>query len=191
MKNSRLSDIIKGATEVNMRYSATLLNLSKDYLKAFSEALSEDRQTVDKPEGEPQPPQEQPKSAPEKEATAARSLLLLAGRKGEKANAAFAVNNTSQMSGSVNLEVVGDFPGCKVVTDPEVLSLKNGEGCIIRILADIGARTPVDTDHPGSVVIPELGITIADFVIRRLPDLVAKKKTVRRKKAAAKPRAKS
>ena len=74
------------------------------------------------------------------------------------------------MLDSVSLKLKGDFADSHVTTDPVVLSLKNGEACIIRIIADIGTKMPVDVDYNGSVVIPQLGISIADFVIRRLPD---------------------
>jgi hypothetical protein len=184
MSNLRLGDIIKSATEVNLRYSASALNLSKDYLKAFARAVTN--------ESPPEGPDDQeeaaagPEPGPRPSSETRRAPLIVAGRTGDTANAAFAVNNTSQMSGTVTLQAVGDFAGTKVTVDPETLTLKNGEGAIIRILAAIGKQTPVDVDHPGIVVIPELGLQIAEFMVRRLPDPPAKKKPASRRPARKK-----
>jgi hypothetical protein len=183
MANLRLGDIIKSATEVNLRYSASALNLSKDYLKAFARAVTNE----DTPE---QPEDREPEAGPEPgsgtKSESRRPPLIVAGRRGDVANAAFAVNNTSQMSGTVTLQAVGDFADTKVSVDPETLTLKNGEGAIIRVLASIGNKTPVDVDHPGMVVIPELGLQVAEFVVRRLADPPAKKKPASRRPASKK-----
>lgn len=159
MSENRLSDIIKNATAVNLRYSADLLNLSKDYFKAFTEALiqkDDDKVATDAP----QDSKPEPKRIP----------LVVAGAKGETAHAAFAVTNTSNMEGTVTMKVRGEFAGAKVRVEPERLSLKNGEGAIIRILATIGDQVPVNEKHPGVVVVPELGMQVAEFVVCRLPD---------------------
>jgi hypothetical protein len=172
MANNKLSDIIKSAAEVNLRYSANLLNLSKDYVKAFSKAVTNEMSS-DEDDNAPEPRPTQP-------------LLIVAGRKGETANAAFAINNTSQMSGSVTLSINGDFADSKVTVEPDTLSLKNGEGAIIRILATIGSKTSVDQDYQGAVRINELGIQLAEFIVRRLPDIKAPKKASPRRPRTAK-----
>ena len=177
MANNKLSDIIKGATEVNLRFSADLLNLSKDYVKAFSEAVTSEIARDVAAEDD---------SAPEKQPRPAQPLLIVAGRKGETANAAFAVNNTSQMSGSVTLGLNGDFADSEVTVEPDRLSLKNGEGASIRIRAKIGGKTSVEQDYRGTVVINELGIQLAEFIVRRLPDIKAAKKTTSQRRTVKK-----
>ncbi len=174
MSNQRLSDIIKSATEVNLRYSANLLNLSKDYIKSFTQSLAnEEAREVDEKATAPK--------------TGAKTVpLIIAGRMGETANAAFVVNNTSNMGGSVSLQVSGDFADSLVTVEPEILSLKNGEGAIIRILVTIGKQMLDGVDHHGTVLIPELGITIAEFVIHKLPDSPPKKKTTRKRSPSEK-----
>lgn len=181
MNDQKISDIIKGAAEINLRYSASLLNLSKEYLSEFTKVVRDREENTEADDSEVKTATGTEKNTVPAQSTQNPGLLLLAGRKGEIANAAFAVNNTSQMSGSVSLQLKGDFANCHVTTEPENLTLKNGEGCIIRIIAKIGSKMPVDADHTGSVVIPELGLTIADFIIRRLPDLAPRKKTARKK----------
>lgn len=187
MTNLRLGDIIKSATEVNLRYSASALNLSKDYLKAFARAVTNE-DTPEQPDNkEPEAgPEPGPEPGPGTKSESRRPPLIVAGRRGDVANAAFAVNNTSQMSGTVTLQAVGDFADTKVSVDPETLTLKNGEGAIIRVLASIGNKTPVDVDHPGMVVIPELGLQVAEFVVRRLADPPAKKKPTPRRSTGKK-----
>lgn len=176
--SDRFSDILKNATEINLRYSASLLNLSKDYIKAFSGAITQKEASDGDDSGDQD--DDQAKTKTETKTETKRIPLIVAGRKGEKTNAAFAVNNTSQMEGTVTLRAVGEFADSNIKIEPETLSLKNGEGAIIRILATIGKKLSVEEDYRGTVVIPELGLQVAEFVVRRLPDLPSKKKTARR-----------
>ena len=99
MKGNFISDIIKNTTEVNLRYSATLLNLSKDYIKSFNEALTSKGSYQN---------EESDKSSTDSSDTK-QIPLIVAGHKGERANASFAVNNTSQMDGTVTLQYLIDY----------------------------------------------------------------------------------
>lgn len=175
MPNKKFGDLIKSAAEVNLRFSADMLNLSKDYVKAFSQAVTSNVGSVDEDDNVPETRTES-ETEPKNDPRAAQSLLIVAGRKGESANAAFAVNNTSQMSGTVTLGIKGEFSNSVVTVEPDTLTLKNGEGCIIRILAKIGNKMPVDEDFRGTVIINELGMQLSEFIVRRLPDLPATKK---------------
>lgn len=183
MNQQKISELIKGALKVNLSYSATLLNLSKDYLREMSEAVISQQQSAT-PNARKQfdgDRDTQTPSSPKKPASDHRIPLILAGRTGETANAAMAITNTSGQSGAVTLIIRGNFPGMQVQMDPELLSMEVGEASIIRVLAAISGDVPVDTDYPGEVFIQELNLKVADFVIRRLPD--AKKKRSAPKKA--------
>ncbi len=176
-EKNRLSDMARGATEVNLRFTASLLNLSRDYLRTMRDTLMEKAAPEDADDGsEPQPVGDVP--------------MLIAGRRGETGNAAFTVSNASKRDGAVTLECRGEFGGAKVETDPQKLEMKSGEVATVRVLAGFDASLPLGEDVAGSVVIPELDRTVARFVLRRLPDRPAsrkkrgtKKKVSRRKKA--------
>ncbi|RDH84490.1 MAG: hypothetical protein DIZ80_03150 [endosymbiont of Galathealinum brachiosum] len=166
MDKNRLSDLIRGATKVNLNYSASLLNLSKDYIKEMSDTITNESFYNESRNGS-----KDDSEKPDQTTTPERVPLIVAGRKGEMANAAFAVNNTSGMGGTVTLQVKGEFSGAKVVSDPETLSLDVGESAIVRVLVKIDNNLKENTDYPGVVVIPELGLKVTEFVVRRLPEL--------------------
>lgn len=152
MADRKLSETIRSATSVNLKYSADLLNLGREYVRAFTSALTEgasqDAATQD----------------------TARPPLLLAGKSGEIVNAAFAINNPGTMKGTVTLAVTGDFGDTKLGVDPERLSFDDGtDEVVVRILGTVGKKTPEGKDHPGSVIFPELDYRVMDFVLRKLP----------------------
>lgn len=154
MAERTLSGAIRNASAVNLKYSADLLNLGRDYVRAFTAALSEEAAQPDAGGAAPRPP------------------LLLAGRAGETANAAFAIGNNGKLKGTLTLSVLGDFGDSKVSVEPERLAFDEagGEGEItVRILAKIGRKTEAGADATGSVVIPELDHKVTDFVVRKLP----------------------
>lgn len=161
MNNQKLTDIIKNATEVNLRYSATLLNLSKDYLKAFGQAVTEG-QVGDAAAGQTRP-------APKP------TQLLIAGTKGELVKSAFSINNTSDLEGTATLEVMGNFGDTDISVEPESITLNTGESAVIRVITKIGGDLPVETQQPGVVVVKELGLPVAEIVVCRLPDPPRKK----------------
>lgn len=163
MDKNRLTSIIKSATKVNLDFSATLLNLSKDYLRAMNEAVVKDSSAST---------QDDSVTKPE---SSRRTPLIVSGRKGEVANASIAVNNTSGISGTVTFQIVGEFSKARVETDPATLSLNVDESTIVRVLAHIDTSLEVNKDYAGVVMIPELGLKLTDFVVRRLPDLHDKK----------------
>lgn len=170
--NIKLSDIARNVTEVNLRYSASVLNLAKDYLQVMKDAVM----VV---------PDEDEAGANIKR-PAASAPLLVAGRKGEIANAALSVNNKAGRDGKVMVTCRGDFGRAKVWADPETLEIKNGTQATVRVMAKIDTSLPVDEDVPGDLFIPELNKKIADFVVRRLPDAPAPRKTAAKKKTTRK-----
>jgi len=153
MADRKLSSTIRTASAVNLRYSADLLNLGRDYIKAFSAALLE-------PGQEPSD-----KDAP----VAARAPLLLAGHAGETANAAFSLKGNSNLVGTVALEVTGDFGDSKVTLQPSSIEFDGETEQIVRILAKIGRKMPPETDHVGTVTIKQPNHLVTNFVLRKLP----------------------
>lgn len=150
MADRKLSETIRSASAVNLKYSAELLNLGRKYVRDFTSALSEVQ-----PDREPEP---------------RRPPLLLAGKAGETANAAFAIGNPGSLKGTVTLSVTGDFADTKVTVEPERLSFDEGaDEVVVRILARIGRKTEPGTDYAGTVLIPEMDHRVTDFVLRRLP----------------------
>ena len=155
---SRVTDLVKGALELNLRYTSTLLHLSKDYLKDANEVLKR----------EPAAPAPPPDAPP-----AQRPPLLVVGRAGELANGAFAINNPTEREIDVHLVVQGELDERHVRVEPARLKLKAGESAIVRILASIDQKLPVDRDHVGSVVAPGLSNQGVPFIVRRLADATA------------------
>jgi len=154
---SRVTELLKGAVELNLRYTSTLLHLSKDYLK--------DANVVLKRGPEPAPSADDGGTAP-----TPRPPLLIVGRAGETGNGAFAINNPSDREMNVHLVVQGELDERTVSVDPARLVLKPNESTIVRILARIDDKLPVDHDHVGSVVAPGLTNQGVPFIVRRLPD---------------------
>jgi len=169
MESAKLSDLVKNAVKVNLNYSASLLTLSKEYIKAMTDALSNGVvEQPDKPTGT---------SAP------TRIPLIIAGRAGETGNATFAVHNTSGIRGSISLQIQGDFEGINLEVDPAKLDLEVDANELVRILATFTSKAPVEKDMTGVVMIPELGLRVAEFVVRRLADKPA---TVKKRAAPKK-----
>jgi hypothetical protein len=153
---SRVTDLLKSAVELNLRYTSTLLHLSKDYLKDANVVLTRPPQPAPAPgDGEP---------------SAARPPLLVVGRSGDLANAAFAINNPSDREMNVHLLVQGELDERTVSLDPARLTLAPHAGAIVRILARIDDKLPADRDHVGSVVAPGLTSQGVPFIVRRLGD---------------------
>ncbi len=151
MADKKMSDTIRNTSAVNLKYSAELLNLGREYVRAFSSALTDGR-TDPEPEEVRRPP------------------LLLAGKAGETANAAFAITNPGTMKGTVTLAVAGDFSDTKVTVEPERLSFDDGtDEVVVRILAQIGRKAVAGQDYSGTVMFPEMDFRVTDFVVRKLP----------------------
>jgi hypothetical protein len=170
---SRVSDLLKGALELNLRYTSTLLNLSKEYLRDANVVLTNGTQPA---------PSERAEAAT---AADARPPLLIVGRAGDTGNGAFAINNPRDHEMHVHLMVQGELDEGVVSVDPAQLTLQPHASAIVRILAHIDDRLPVDRDHVGSIVAPGLSTQGVPFIVRRLPDSAASRqstaKTVPRK----------
>ncbi len=151
---SRAADLLKNAVELNLKYTSTLLHLSKDYLKDASNVIT--RETT--------PPAPPPGPAP-------RPPLLIVGRSGDTGNAAFAINNPGDKDRSVHLVVQGDLGDDRVKLDPSRFALKPGEQAIVRILVPFDDRLPENQDQIGQVVAPGFSNQGVPFIVRRLPSV--------------------
>lgn len=155
---SRITDLLKGAVELNLRYTSTLLHLSKDYLKDATVVLT-------------QAPEPAGASASDGGATSSsRPPLLIVGHAGEIGNAAFAISNPSDREMNIHLVVQGELSERAVSLEPEDLTLKPGQNAIIRILVRMDDKLPVDRDYVGAVVAPGLIHQGMPFIVRRLAD---------------------
>lgn len=152
MPDHRLSNTVRNASAVNLKYSADLLNLARDYVRAFSAALTT-------------PGEETETKAPTRGAP-----LLLAGRAGETANAAFALSSSGKLTGTVTLQVTGSFEDSEVRVEPDRISFAEEGDKIVRILAKVGKKMPANTDFAGAVIISELDHRITQFILRKLGD---------------------
>jgi hypothetical protein len=152
---SRVTDLLKGAVELNLRYSSTLLHLSKDYLKDANVVLTRDPPAPTSPDAPP---------------VVQRPPLLVVGRRGEVANGAFAINNPGEREMQVHLLVQGEVDERHARVEPSRFTLKAGEGVIVRILATIDEKLPIEQDLPGAVVAPGLSNQSVPFIVRRLAD---------------------
>jgi hypothetical protein len=168
---SRVTDLLKSAVELNLRYTSTLLHLSKDYLKDANVVLTRD----------PPAPAPATTDAP----VAQRAPLLVVGRSGDVANGAFAINNPGEREMQVHLVVQGEVDERHVRVEPSRFSLKAGEGVIVRILATIDNTLPSEQDLPGAVVAPGLSNQSVPFIVRRLADPVTPSPDVKGETKAA------
>ena len=150
---SRAADLLKNAVELNLKYTSTLLHLSKDYLKDAGEVITRETSPPASPPPGPAP----------------RVPLLIVGRSGETGNAAFAINNPGDKDMSVHLVVQGDLGDDRVKLDPARFALKPGEQAIVRILVPFDDRLPENQDQLGQVVAPGLSNQGVPFIVRRLP----------------------
>ncbi|OUS13663.1 hypothetical protein A9Q89_02330 [Gammaproteobacteria bacterium 53_120_T64] len=155
----KLGDKVRGVSRVNLSYGSNLLHLSKQYFHEIGGALWD----------KPQPHKAADSAYPEATAPAPRPPLILSARSGEIANAAILLNNSSELDGTLNFEIIGDFPGIKVYMDPKSITLDPGESLIIRVMAEMNDEIPVGVNFPGVVVIVELKLKVAEFVLQRLP----------------------
>jgi hypothetical protein len=150
----RIVDIVKTVTELNLRYTSTLLYLGKDYVKDINTVVTTSSRPG-RPGGET-PPRSQP--------------LLIAGTLDETVGAAFPLKNSSGRDVNANLVVQGELDGSHVRIEPPSLELKAGESTIVRVLVHIDSKLEVGRDYAGAVAVPGLSAQLFEFVVRRLPD---------------------
>jgi len=152
---NRLRSIVTDTVELNLRSAATLLDLSKGYVKALDGIIRGSGRTDD--------------DAPARAAGQPRAPLLLAGEAGETASGAFVLNNPSANNLSLTFAVQGELSGDDVRIVPPSLTLNAGEEAVIRIAVALTAKLDEGRDYRGMVAVPGLANHILDFIVRRLP----------------------
>lgn len=149
---TRVTDLLKSAVEMNLRYTSTLLHLSRDYLKEVNGVIA----------GEPS-------EAPPTEPAPPRAPLLIAGRAGEVAQGAFALNNPNSREMNVHLLVQSsELSEKQVKVEPSRMVVKAQQSATVRILVNVDDTMSLEQDHVGQVVAP--GSLPIGFIVRRLRD---------------------
>jgi hypothetical protein len=175
----KILDVLKGAVEVNLRYSSIALNLSKEYIKEFDRAVRDG--AAAKPDAKPEPAAAQ-QSTP---APARRQPILLVGELDEEATGAFVLNNSSASDLNVNLMVQGELDPGQVQLVPASFVLPAGSNAVVRVKVMLSATLEEGRDYSGAVFAPGLSAQAIEFVVRRLPGAAAKPAKAKKGKASA------
>ncbi|HML14664.1 MAG TPA: hypothetical protein VK456_15260 [Xanthobacteraceae bacterium] len=156
---SRVVQIVRDVTKLNVESCSALLNLLTTYVKAVDGII---RSSVsDQPDASRQP--NKTGSEPR------RSPVLFAGPMGEVAGGAFIVNNPSPTDLSLSFAVQGELPPDAVQLVPPSVSVKAGESAVIQIKVPISENLEEGRDYVGMVCVPGLSNQVVDLVVRRLP----------------------
>lgn len=164
---SRVVKLLQGAVDLNLRYGSSLLNLSKGYVLDAAEVLSR-AGTAARPPAPATSTAAAPAASPAVAKPPIRAPLLVVGRSGDLANAAFAINNPGSQPIQGQLLVQGELGAGRVRLDPAHFSLQPGQGLIVRIVVPIDDQLPAEHDHLGAVVVPGLSAEAVPFIVRRL-----------------------
>ena len=166
---SRVVKLLKGAVDLNLRYGSSLLQLSKGYVLDAAEVLGVGGVAPAAPApAASSAAAAAPATAPAAVRAAPRAPLLVAGRSGDLANAAFAINNPGSQPIQGQLLVQGELGADRVQLDPARFSLQPGQGLIVRIVVPIDDHLQAEHDHLGAVVVPGLSAEAVPFIVRRL-----------------------
>ncbi|HEX6377062.1 MAG TPA: hypothetical protein VFZ91_15230 [Allosphingosinicella sp.] len=159
MLRERVLDVLKSATEVNLRYSAITLKLAREYIKEFDGVV---RDGVAR-KAEPVEPEA---AAP----PAQRPPILLVGRAGAEATGAFMLSNGADADLPVSLLVQGELGPVRAELEPASLVIAPGGNAIVQLRVAIVEAMEPGRDYAGAVVAPGLSAQAVEFVARRLPD---------------------
>src|SRR5262245_11499768 len=136
----RIVDIVKNVTELNLRYTSTLLYLGKDYVKDINTVVT----TNSRP------------GRPGGEAPPMRPPLLIVGTRDETVGAAFPLKNSSGRDVNVSFVVQGQLDSEHVRIEPPSLELKAGESTVVRVIVHIDSKLEAGRDYAGAVSAPGL-----------------------------------
>jgi fructose-specific component phosphotransferase system IIB-like protein len=160
MVKERIIDVIKSATEVNLRYSAITLKLAREYIKEF-DGLVRDKVAGTDPD---RPGGDTGATAPER-----RPPILLVGAAGAEATGAFVLNNTAEADLNVALVVQGDLGPARAELVPATFVISPGGSAVVQLKVAIAEGMEAGRDYCGAVVAPGLSAPAIEFVVRRLP----------------------
>ena len=162
MMKDRFLDVLKGAVEVNLRYSSIALNLSKEYIKEFDRVVRDRAAAKDDP-------------AETKPASVRRPPILIVGQLDEEASGAFVLNNTSATELNVSLLVQGELDPNQVQLVPSSFVLISGASAVVRLKVILTGVLEEGRDYSGAVFAPGLSAQAIEFIVRRLPGEAAAK----------------
>ena len=143
MIRERVIDLIKTATEVNLRYSAITLKLAREYIKEFDGVVR------DGVAGRPAPAEAQAEAPPAPER---RPPILLVGRAGGEASGAFMLSNGADADLTVALVVQGDLGTVRAELVPASLVIAPGDSALVQLRVAITAEMEPGRDYAGAVV---------------------------------------
>jgi hypothetical protein len=161
-QGGRVTDILKGAVEMHLRYTATIVNLATGYVSDLGELLRD---------GAASPASgvvTQAAEGPAPTQPTRRPPILLVGQLDEEVSGAFALNNTTGIDLSVNLAVQGDIDPTLAEVIPSVLKLAAGAGTFVRLKVRITGALAENRDYRAAVFAPDLPVPPVEFVVRRL-----------------------
>ncbi|HEY5724154.1 MAG TPA: hypothetical protein VIT45_17730 [Allosphingosinicella sp.] len=159
MVKERIIEAIKGATEVNLRYSAITLKLAREYIKEL-DGLVRDKVAgieADRPNGAAAG------AAPER-----RPPILLVGQAGTEATGAFLLSNTAEAKLDVTLVIQGDISSAQAELVPASFAIAPGDSAVVQLKVTITEALEMGRDYAGAVVAPGLSAPPIEFVVRRL-----------------------
>ena len=152
MARNRLVGVAKGAVDLNLRYSAAVVDLATRYLGDLGDVVRQRWQDGPVASGRPR-----------------RAPILLVGQLGERPSGAFAVSNSGDREVSVQLSVMSQAPTEDVSVEPSTLTLAPGAGAFVQVSAAITEQLDENRDYALTVLAPGIAGDGVDFVVRRLP----------------------
>ena len=127
MVRDRIIDLVKAATEVNLRYSAIALKLAKEYVKEFDVIVRNGATANAGTRGSEDVPAD--KAAPERRPPP----ILLVGEAGSEASGAFVLNNMAETELSVTLALQGDPGPVRAKLVPAALTIAPAASAVVQI----------------------------------------------------------
>jgi hypothetical protein len=157
MDLGRLKDVLRDAALLNIRFYASVVDMSRDLLQSLKEAIEDGGRTPSGPARNVNP------------AAPATPPLILAARAGELAEGAFVVMNNLQLPVTATIEVAGDIEHDKIRISPQSKMLAPGDQLAVHISIRIDETLEVGRDRHATIAIPGLASRSIPFIVRRLP----------------------
>jgi hypothetical protein len=161
-----LDDLFRRAVDLNLRYYASVGQLTADYLKDLAAAVVASSPAATAHTAPPQQPHSPP--SPNK-----GPMMVFEADAGHAAVGAFIVENhlahevRATVAASKLLDPAGSAVELPFVFEPPVVSLQPREQVIVRATVVIGEWQKPGFSYSGQISIPELGGTSVPIVVRR------------------------
>ena len=160
MVKERIIDVIKSATEVNLRYSAITLKLAREYIKELDGLVREKVAGTDS---------DRSNGATAEPAPERRPPILLVAQAGAEATGAFVLNNAAEADLNVALIVQGELGPARAELVPASFVIPPADSAVVQLKVKVTEGMEVGRDYVGAVVAPGLSAPAIEFVVRRLP----------------------